>query len=132
MGMVRAWTYSVEDQKTRMPHIHMLLILEKDHDLRTPKFVDQYISARIPQLPPPDDISPEAIQQRRLCQLVTKMYVHDCATGRSCRLLCYIVMVLHMKYVPKDFKSPTLILRFYQVRTYGETYFNVSCLKIIR
>ena len=67
----------------------MLLILEKEQDLRTPEFVDQYISARIPQLPPPDDISPEAMQQRRLWQLVTKMYIHDCATGRSCRLLRY-------------------------------------------
>lgn len=105
MGMVRAWTYSVEHQKPGMPHIHILLILEKDHDLRTPEFVDQYISARIPQLPPPDHISPEAIQQRRLCQLVTKMYVHDCATGRSCRLLCYYSNGVSYEICSKGFQK---------------------------
>ena len=66
LGKVQAWTYSVEHQKAGMPHIHMLIILEKNQDLKTPDYVNQYISARIPQLPAKDDASPEARQQRRL------------------------------------------------------------------
>ena len=106
MGKVRAWTYSVEHQKAGMPHIHMLLILEKDHDLRTPEFVDQYISARIPQLPPTEDYSPEAMQQRRLWQLVTKLYVHDCATGRSCKILRYDSNGMPYEVCSKGFQKP--------------------------
>uniref|UniRef100_A0A183C067 Helitron_like_N domain-containing protein n=1 Tax=Globodera pallida TaxID=36090 RepID=A0A183C067_GLOPA len=66
LGKVAGWCYSVEHQKRGMPHIHMLLILDKRGRIVSPEQVDEYVSARIPPLPPIDDHSPEAKQQRRL------------------------------------------------------------------
>ncbi|KAL3081942.1 hypothetical protein niasHS_011916 [Heterodera schachtii] len=48
LGKVAGWCYSVEHQKRGMPHIHMLLILEKGGRLTTPEQVDEYVCARIP------------------------------------------------------------------------------------
>jgi hypothetical protein len=56
----------------------MLLTLKKDSRITTPDQVDQYISARIPALPPLDDLSPAANQQRRYWHLVTTNLLHDC------------------------------------------------------
>jgi hypothetical protein len=61
-----------------MPHIHLLLISDPEHRIETPKEVDEYVSARIPPLPPDEDHSPDAMQQRRLWFLVTKCMMHDC------------------------------------------------------
>lgn len=61
-----------------MPHIHMLLILDKNAQITTPEQVDQYVSARIPTLPPMNDTSAGANQQRRLWNYVTSMMLHDC------------------------------------------------------
>ena len=89
-----------------MPHIHFLLTLEKNDDLRTPEFVDQYVSARIPQLPAEDDFSAEAMQQRRLWLLITKLNMHDCATGRACRILKYDASGMPYEICSKGFKKP--------------------------
>ena len=64
-----------------MPHIHLLLILSKDSQITTAEQVDQYVSARIPALPPLDDQSPEAKQQRREWYYVTTMMMHECKVG---------------------------------------------------
>jgi len=61
-----------------MPHIHMLLILEKQGRITTAEQVDQYVSARIPPLPAIEDQTYEATQQRRLWHYVTGMMLHDC------------------------------------------------------
>ncbi|TKR69482.1 hypothetical protein L596_021636 [Steinernema carpocapsae] len=61
-----------------MPHAHILLVMAKDVDDRTPRYVDEYLSAEIPDVPGPDDNSPRAEQQRRLHQLVTSHMLHDC------------------------------------------------------
>jgi hypothetical protein len=61
-----------------MPHIHLLIILEKDEKITSPEDVDKYVSARIPPLPPLDDHSIEADQQRRLWHMVTGCMIHDC------------------------------------------------------
>ena len=60
-----------------MPHIHMLLILDKACRITTPEQVDQYVSARLPALPPPDDLSPEANQRGDY--------------GTQLHLLCYTI-----------------------------------------
>ncbi|KAL3091075.1 hypothetical protein niasHS_005038 [Heterodera schachtii] len=78
LGKVAGWCYSVEHQKRGMPHIHILLILEEQGRLTTPEMVDQFVCARIPPLPPMEDLSPEANQQRRLWHYVTTMMLHDC------------------------------------------------------
>ena len=61
-----------------MPHIHMLLILDKNAQITTSEQVDQFVCARIPTLPPMADTSPAANQQRRLWYYVTSMMLHDC------------------------------------------------------
>lgn len=106
LGRVAAWTFSVEHQQGGMPHIHFLTMLEKGDDLRTPDFVNQYICARIPQLPSPEDLTPQAMQQRRLWQLVTKLNMHDCVSGRSCRVLKFDRQGEPYEYCTKGFKKP--------------------------
>lgn len=92
LGRVSGWCYSVEHQKrgsssnfvrvpfllVGMPHLHMLLILDKQRQITTPEQVDQFVSARIPSLPPMEDTSARANQQRRLWHYVTSMMLHDC------------------------------------------------------
>uniref|UniRef100_A0A183C066 ATP-dependent DNA helicase n=1 Tax=Globodera pallida TaxID=36090 RepID=A0A183C066_GLOPA len=89
LGKVAGWCYSVEHQKRGMPHIHMLLILDEGSRITTPEQVNEYVSARIPALPPIADQSAEAKQQRRLWQYVTTMMLHDCNAacldGSKCR-----------------------------------------------
>uniref|UniRef100_A0A914I8I8 ATP-dependent DNA helicase n=1 Tax=Globodera rostochiensis TaxID=31243 RepID=A0A914I8I8_GLORO len=100
LGKVAGWCYSVEHQKRGMPHIHMLLILDKGGRIISPEQVDEYVSARIPTLPPIDDHSPEANQQRRLWHNVTTMMLHDCNAacleGSNCR-----------KHFPKPYSDRT-------------------------
>ncbi|KAL3119856.1 hypothetical protein niasHT_005916 [Heterodera trifolii] len=100
LGKVAGWCYSVEHQKRGMPHIHMLLILERGVRINTPQQVDEYVCARIPTLPPSADQSPEAHQQRRLWHYVTSMMLHDCNAacleGSRCR-----------KHFPKPYSDRT-------------------------
>lgn len=93
-----------------MPHIHMLLILEKQGRIFTPEQVDEYICARIPILPRLDDLSPEAHQQRRLWFYVTKMLMHDCNAAcldekNNCR-----------KHFPKPYSDRTELSGIYFLR----------------
>ena len=99
LGKVAGWCYSVEHQKRGfflcliftlyslnsltfqfkgMPHIHMLLILDKEGRVTTPEQVDQFVCARVPAMPAMDDTSVGANQQRRLWHYVTSMMMHDC------------------------------------------------------
>ncbi|KAL3070939.1 hypothetical protein niasHT_040095 [Heterodera trifolii] len=100
LGKVAGWCYSVEHQKRGMPHIHMLLILERGVRIDTAQQVDEYVSARIPTLPPSSDLSPEGHQQRRLWHYVTSMMLHDCNAacleGSRCR-----------KHFPKPYSDRT-------------------------
>ncbi|KAL3076492.1 hypothetical protein niasHS_011813 [Heterodera schachtii] len=100
LGKVAGWCYSVEHQKRGMPHIHMLLILERGVRIDTPQQVDEYVCARIPTLPQSSDQSPEAHQQRRLWHYVTSMMLHDCNAacleGSRCR-----------KHFPKPYSDRT-------------------------
>jgi hypothetical protein len=92
-----------------MPHIHLLLILDKDHRITTPEQVDQYVSARIPPLPEMDDLSPEANQQRRLWHTVTTSMLHDCNKACEGRIpdKCN-------KYFPKEFSAHTVLSGYHQ------------------
>ncbi|KAL3076362.1 hypothetical protein niasHS_011781 [Heterodera schachtii] len=100
LGKVAGWCYSVEHQKRGMPHIHMLLILERGVRINTPQQVDEYVCARIPTLPPSSDQSAEGHQQRRLWHYVTSMMLHDCNAacleGSRCR-----------KHFPKPYSDRT-------------------------
>lgn len=89
-----------------MPHMHILLILDKNDRVLGPTEVDEYICARIPPLPPIDDYSPEAFQQRRLWYHVTTLMLHDCNDAcmelRNGRRVC-------KKYFPKPFSDVTAL-----------------------
>src|SRR4051812_14805483 len=61
-----------------MPHIHLLVWVEHPKDIPTAKFVDQYVTARVPHIPFMHDFSPEANQQRRLWNYATSFMMHDC------------------------------------------------------
>src|ERR1039457_669061 len=47
-GKVIAFTYVVEFQKRGLPHAHILLILDKESQIRTAEDIDGIVSARIP------------------------------------------------------------------------------------
>lgn len=85
----------------------MLLILKKNCQIKTAEQVDQFVSARIPPLPPANDLSDEAAQQRRLYYYVTSMMLHECSKAckeqpvDKCR-----------KHFPKPFSSQTEISGF--------------------
>ncbi|KAL3073743.1 hypothetical protein niasHS_015485 [Heterodera schachtii] len=87
LGPVAGWCYSVEHQSA-------------GGRISTPEQVDEYVSARIPKLPPLNDHSPEANQQRRLWHYVTTMMLHDCNAacleGSRCR-----------KHFPKPYSDHT-------------------------
>ena len=76
--LVRNLYFHLNPYVLGMPHIHMLLILDKNAQITTPEQVDQFVSARIPSLPPMTDTSVQANQQRRLWHYVTSMMLHDC------------------------------------------------------
>ena len=91
-----------------MPHIHFLLILDKNCQISTPEQIDEYISARIPPLPPIDDMSPEACQARRLWHYVTSMMMHDC--NKACQVMRNrngIVETVCSKNFPKPYADHT-------------------------
>ena len=107
LGKGTGWCYSVEHQKRGMPHIHFLLILEQGL-IKTPEQVDEYVRARIPPLPPIDDISPEAMQARRLWHLVTSGMMHDC--NKACmhtRVVNGVERTMCSKYFPKPYAEKT-------------------------
>lgn len=93
-----------------MPHIHMLLILDKNAQITTPEQVDQFVSARIPTLPPMTDTSPGANQQRRLWYYVTSMMLHDC--NKACinrRTIRGKETDVCSKNFPKPYSDQTII-----------------------
>lgn len=93
-----------------MPHLHLLLILDKRSRITTPDQVDQYISARIPPLPSRDDTSPAADQARRLHYYVTTMMLHDCnAACLEQRTVDGVVKTICNKHFPKPYSDQTEI-----------------------
>ncbi|XP_031358919.1 uncharacterized protein LOC116182523 [Photinus pyralis] len=74
-GKPKAFLEALEFQKRGGPHTHRLISVDCPH---TPEFVDEYISAEIPVLPPASDKSEKAEMQRRLHDLVIKLQIHTC------------------------------------------------------
>lgn len=93
-----------------MPHIHMLLILDKQGQITTPEQVDQFVSARIPSLPSMEDTSAGANQQRRLWNYVTSMMLHDC--NKAClkrRTIHGVEVDVCQKNFPKPYSDQTVL-----------------------
>ena len=66
LGKSIAYTYVIEFQKRGLPHMHMLLFLDKKDKLDTPEKADELISAEIPN----ENIYP------KLCNLVKQFTTH--------------------------------------------------------
>ena len=93
-----------------MPHIHRLVWIDSNGKAKTPEWVNEYITARIPALPPIHDQSDEANQQRRLWNYVCPYMLHDC--NRSCegtRLVGGVEQTYCKKSFPKAFADQTEI-----------------------
>ena len=97
-----------------MPHLHMLLFMEKDWQIDNPETIDEYVSARIPALPEMHDFSPEANQQRRLWHYVTSYMLHDCnqACAKTITKANGKEEEVCKKYFPKSFNDQTEISGF--------------------
>uniref|UniRef100_A0A915K862 Helitron helicase-like domain-containing protein n=1 Tax=Romanomermis culicivorax TaxID=13658 RepID=A0A915K862_ROMCU len=104
LGKCLGYVYSVEFQKRGMPHIHMLIILEKDPGNKMPDFCDEFVCAEIPDLPDKEDISDEAAQARNLHHWVTKLNLHDHDEKSPC-----MVDGKCSKYFPRKVSAVTVL-----------------------
>jgi len=48
LGVVRAFAYVVEFQKFGLPHVHLILVFEREFKINTPQQIDAIIRAEIP------------------------------------------------------------------------------------
>ena len=48
LGTVKAHTTTIEFKKRGLPHVHILLIMDREHELITPAIIDEIVSAEIP------------------------------------------------------------------------------------
>ena len=104
LGKVKAHVISTEQQKRGMSHLHCLLILDKDtQGLGTAEFVDDLISAEIPDYPS-DQSTPAARQQKRLYDQVVKYNLHDCNEW------CLVNQKCNKRF-PKEFAFETSMSR---------------------
>ena len=118
-----------------MPHLHMLLILDKQGQITTPEQVDQFVSARIPSLPPMEDTSARANQQRRLWHYVTSMMLHDC--NKAClkrRTINGKEMDVCQKNFPKPYSDQTVlsgyIYKVYYIKCLYNTLFRCALYEL--
>jgi len=65
-GRVVAYMYTIEFQKRGLPHLHLLVILHPDDEIRTTEDIDRVVSAEIPD----PELSPE------LHAVVCKFHLH--------------------------------------------------------
>ncbi|KAH7703286.1 hypothetical protein AAVH_29542, partial [Aphelenchoides avenae] len=79
LGKVVAYAISTELQMRGMPHLHCLFTLDEDTPgLGEATYVDEYISAELPDLPEDWKSTSEGRRQKRLYDSVVKFNVHDC------------------------------------------------------
>uniref|UniRef100_A0A914HAT8 ATP-dependent DNA helicase n=1 Tax=Globodera rostochiensis TaxID=31243 RepID=A0A914HAT8_GLORO len=104
MGPVKAWFYSVEHQERGLPHIHLCLILDFARmEMSMEDYIDEYISAEIPDLPHESDNSQAAKLQRLFRRFIMENMYHTCST-RYC-----IVDGKCTKHFPRPFAEQTVI-----------------------
>jgi hypothetical protein len=74
LGTVVAYVYTIEFQKRGLPHIHLMVTLDKKDRPKTPEQIDLCVSAELldPELEPD------------LHRLVSKFMLHEPCRGRAC------------------------------------------------
>uniref|UniRef100_A0A183BU62 ATP-dependent DNA helicase n=1 Tax=Globodera pallida TaxID=36090 RepID=A0A183BU62_GLOPA len=104
MGPVKAWFYSVEHQERGLPHIHLCLILDFARmQIGVEDYIEEYISAEIPDLPHADDNSHAAKLQRLFHRFILGNMYHTCSP-RYC-----LVDGKCTKHFPRPFAEQTVI-----------------------
>uniref|UniRef100_A0A914H992 Helitron helicase-like domain-containing protein n=1 Tax=Globodera rostochiensis TaxID=31243 RepID=A0A914H992_GLORO len=104
MGPVKAWFYSVEHQERGLPHIHLCLILDFSRmQMSMEDYIDDYISAEIPELPHGADNSHAAKLQRLFRRFILDNMYHTCSP-RYC-----LVDGKCTKHFPRPFAEQTVI-----------------------
>uniref|UniRef100_A0A183C069 ATP-dependent DNA helicase n=1 Tax=Globodera pallida TaxID=36090 RepID=A0A183C069_GLOPA len=104
MGPVKAWFYSVEHQERGLPHIHLCLILDFARmQMSMEDYIDDYISAEIPELPHDGDNSHAAKLQRLFRRFILDNMYHTCSS-RYC-----LVDGKCTKHFPRPFAEQTVI-----------------------
>ena len=104
-GQCLSFAESTENQKRGPHHVHWLGMYRPEQDPDTTDYIDQYISAEIPDLPDEAterDEPEKAEQMRRLRHLVQTLMIHECKESSVCRLNGKCT-----KGFPKPFKAET-------------------------
>ncbi|XP_021835604.1 uncharacterized protein [Spinacia oleracea] len=97
LGKVVAYVYVVEFQKSGLPHVHMLLILDENDKPRSPEEYDKIVRAEIP----------DRDEEPRLYDVVLKHMIHKpCGAGRR-NSSCMENGVCKRKF-PKSFSASTI------------------------
>ncbi|XP_028108813.1 uncharacterized protein LOC114307620 [Camellia sinensis] len=97
-GPVTTFTYVIEFQKRGLPHVHLLLILQRGHKLDSPEKFDDFISA---ELPNKEKFS-------HLYSMVVKNMMHDSCGSLNSNNVC-MKNGLCKNHYPRDFVSMTTI-----------------------
>ncbi|XP_073136846.1 uncharacterized protein [Henckelia pumila] len=96
-GEVCAYVYVVEFQKHGLPHIHMLVILKKEHKINNTDQFDDYVSAELPQKE----------KNPRLFDLVVKHMMHGPCGHLNSKNSCMIAGQCKSHY-PRKFCERTV------------------------
>jgi len=80
-GKCEAFAIVLEHQGRGAPHAHMIVWTADCPGKGTPEWIDDYICAEIPDLPPRDVEGEGAEQQRRLHSLVSRLMLHNHTAG---------------------------------------------------
>jgi len=86
LGPVKAWIWSLEYQKRGNKHLVLMNDPASPGDPNTPEYVDQFITAKIPDEPEKDD--PNYASKMYYRKLVMDLYIHDCEDNpeAACRV----------------------------------------------
>lgn len=96
MGKSVAHVYTIEFQKRGLPHMHLLIFIHKDDQVKTPADVDKYVSAEIP----------DKEREPALWNIVTKSMMHGPCGVHNPDAPC-MVNGKCSKHFPKAFEPET-------------------------
>lgn len=120
-GAYEGCVWTIEYQKRGLPHMHLLLFLQKNDQFLTPKKIDEIICAELP--------SPTT--QPQLYEVVTTTMLHGLCGGENLSAPCMTKKYLGdipkcSKHFPREFQSQTMIQAdgypFYRRRNNGQEF----------
>ena len=98
LGKPVAWIHVIEFQKRGLPHCHMLIILNEESKLRSPRDIDSLISAQIP----------DPTQNSALYEVIKSMMVHGPCGPLNPTSICMQDKQCQKDY-PKTFQPTTQV-----------------------